>query len=89
MDEKLKSNAEYMRAYRAKLSEEKKQKMLDCQKASMKKKREKEKAEKLAQGIVVKIGRPKSQSDMTTKELKEMIQKMKITIQNLESQLVM
>jgi hypothetical protein len=62
--------------------------MLDYQKASMKKKRDQEKAEKLSQGIVVKIGRPKSQSDMTTKEMKEMIQKMKITIQNLESQLV-
>lgn len=84
---KLKSNAEYMRAYRAKLSEEKKQKMLDCQKASMKKKRDQERAEKLAQGIVVRIGRPKKQSDMTTKELKEMIDKLKNTIQTLESKI--
>lgn len=85
MEEKLASNAQYMRDYRAKLSEEKKQKMLDYQKMAMKKKREQERAEKLAQGIVVRIGRPKKQSDMTTKELKEMIDKLKNTIQTLES----
>lgn len=85
MEEKLASNAQYMRDYRAKLSEEKKQKMLEYQKMAMKKKREQERAEKLAQGIVVRIGRPKKQSDMTTKELKEMIDKLKNTIQTLES----
>lgn len=87
MEEKLASNAQYMRDYRAKLSEEKKQKMLDYQKMAMKKKREQERAEKLAQGIVVRIGRPKKQSDMTTKELKEMIDKLKNTIQTLESKI--
>lgn len=86
-ESKLSSNAEYMRNYRAKLSDEKKQKMLDYQKMAMKTKRDKERAEKLAQGIVVKIGRPKKQSDMTTKELKDMIDKLKNTIQTLESKI--
>jgi len=88
MEEKLASNANYMRDYRKNLSEEKKQKMLAYQREAMKKKRDKDRAEKLAQGIVVKIGRPKSQSDMTTKEMKEMINKLKLTIQNLELKLV-
>lgn len=87
MEEKLASNAQYMRDYRAKLSEEKKQKMLDYQKSAMKAKRDKERAEKLANGIAIKIGRPKKQTDMTTKELKEMIDKLKNTIQTLESKI--
>ena len=85
MEEKLASNANYMRDYRKNLSEEKKEKMLAYQREAMKKKRDQERAEKLAQGIVVRIGRPKKQSDMTTKELKEMIDKLKNTIQTLES----
>jgi len=85
MEEKLASNAQYMRDYRAKLSDEKRQEMLDYQREAMKKKREQERAEKLAQGIVVRIGRPKKQSDMTTKELKDMIDKLKNTIETLES----
>jgi len=87
MEEKLASNAQYMRDYRAKLSEEKKQKMLDYQKMAMKKKREQERAEKLANGIAIKIGRPKKQTDLTTKELKDMIDKLKNTIQTLESKI--
>jgi hypothetical protein len=87
MEEKLASNANYMRDYRKNLSDEKKEKMLAYQREAMKKKRDQERAEKLAQGIVVRIGRPKKQSDMTTKELKEMIDKLKITIQNLESKI--
>jgi len=85
--EKLASQAQYMRDYRSKLSDEKKKKMLDYQKAAMKKKREQERAEKLANGIAIKIGRPKKQNDMTTKELKDMIDKLKNTIQNLESKI--
>jgi len=85
MEEKLASNAQYMRDYRAKLSDEKRQEMLDYQREAMKKKREQERAEKLAQGIVVRIGRPKKQTDMTTKELKDMIDKLKNTIETLES----
>ena len=87
MEEKLASNAQYMRDYRSKLSDEKKQKMLDYQREAMKKKREQERAEKLAQGIPIKIGRPKKQSDLTTKELKDMIDKLKNTIQTLESKI--
>jgi hypothetical protein len=87
MEEKLASNANYMRDYRKNLSDEKKEKMLAYQREAMKKKRDQERAEKLAQGIVVRIGRPKKQSDMTTKELKEMIDKLKNTIQNLESKI--
>lgn len=87
MEEKLASNAQYMREYRAKLSEEKKQKMLEYQKMAMKKKREQERAEKLANGIAIKIGRPKKQTDLTTKELKDMIDKLKNTIQTLESKI--
>ena len=87
MEEKLASNAQYRRDYRAKLSEEKKQKMLDYQKMAMKKKREQERAEKLANGIAIKIGRPKKQTDLTTKELKDMIDKLKNTIQTLESKI--
>jgi flagellar biosynthesis/type III secretory pathway protein FliH len=85
MEEKLASNAQYMRDYRSKLSDEKKQKMLEYQKMAMKKKREQERAEKLANGIAIKIGRPKKQSDMTTKELKDMIDKLRNTIESLES----
>jgi hypothetical protein len=85
--EKLASQAQYMRDYRSKLSDEKKKKMLDYQREAMKKKREQERAEKLANGIAIKIGRPKKQNDMTTKELKDMIDKLKNTIQNLESQI--
>jgi hypothetical protein len=85
--EKLASQAQYMRDYRSKLSDEKKQKMLEYQKMAMKKKRDQERAEKLANGIAIKIGRPKKQNDMTTKELREMIDKLKNTIQNLESQI--
>jgi hypothetical protein len=85
--EKLASQAQYMRDYRSKLSDEKKKKMLDYQREAMKKKREQERAEKLANGIAIKIGRPKKQNDMTTKELREMIDKLKNTIQNLESQI--
>ena len=87
MEEKLASNANYMRDYRKNLSEEKKEKMLAYQREAMKKKRDQERAEKLAQGIVVRIGRPKKQSDLTTKELKEMIDKLKNTIQTLESKI--
>ena len=85
--EKLASNAQYMRDYRNKLSDEKKQKMLSYQREAMKKKREQDRAEKLANGIAIKIGRPKKQNDMTTKELREMIDRLKNTIQNLESQI--
>ena len=85
--EKLASNAQYMRDYRNKLSDEKKQKMLSYQREAMKKKRDQDRAEKLANGIAIKIGRPKKQNDMTTKELREMIDRLKNTIQNLESQI--
>jgi len=85
--EKLASQAQYMRDYRSKLSDEKKQKMLDYQREAMKKKREQERAEKLAQGIAIKIGRPKKQTDLTTKELKNMIDRLKNTIQTLESKI--
>lgn len=85
MEEKMASNAEYMRNYRAKLSDEKKQKMLDYQREAMKKKRDQDRAEKLANGIAIKIGRPKKQSELTTKEMKDMIDKLKNTIETLES----
>jgi len=85
--EKLASQAQYMRDYRSKLSDEKKQKMLDYQKSAMKKKRDQDRAEKLANGIAIKIGRPKKQTDMTTKEMKDMIDKLKNTIESLESQI--
>jgi hypothetical protein len=87
MEEKLASNANYMRDYRKNLSVEKKQKMLDYQKSAMKAKRDKERAEKLAQGIAIKIGRPKKQTDMTTKEMKDMIDRLKSTIQMLETKI--
>jgi hydrogenase maturation factor HypE len=85
--EKLASHAEYMRNYRKNLSEEKKQKMLDYQKTAMKKKRDQERAEKLANGVITKIGRPKKQTDMTTKEMKDMIDRLKSTIQMLETKI--
>jgi flagellar biosynthesis/type III secretory pathway protein FliH len=89
MEEKLASNANYMRDYRKNLSDEKKEKMLSYQREAMKKKREQERAEKLANGIAIKIGRPKKQNDMTTKELKDMIDRLKNTIESLESKLSM
>jgi hypothetical protein len=67
------SMAEYMQTYRNKMTEEQRDKIREYQKMLMQKKRERERAEKLAQGIVPKKGRPKKRADMTPAEMKARI----------------
>jgi len=62
-----------MSDYRAKMSEEQRAKIREYQKLLMRKKREQERAEKIAQGIVPKIGRPKKRTDETPAELRMQI----------------
>jgi len=82
-----KNMAKYMSDYRAKMSDEQREKIREYQREAMRKRRQQQRAEKLANGIAIKIGRPKKQTDMTTKELKDMIDKLRNTIETLESKM--
>jgi hypothetical protein len=67
------SMAEYMQTYRNNMTKEQRDKIREYQKILMQKKRERERDEKIAQGIIPKIGRPKKRTDMTPAEMKARI----------------
>jgi phage protein D len=69
-----KSMAKAMKTYRANFSEEKRLAINEYQKKKMAERRLKIKEEKKAQGIEIKIGRPKLQKGLTKKEMEEKIE---------------
>ena len=73
-----------MKTYRSKFSEEKRKTINDYQAKKMKERREKEREEKIANGIEVKIGRPKKRQGFTEKELKTMVDFLSQRVKQLE-----
>jgi len=78
------SMATAMRTYRSKFSEEKRAEINEYQKKKMAERRAKEKEQKIANGVDIKIGRPKKKQGFTEKELKTMVDFLSQRVRELE-----
>jgi hypothetical protein len=79
-----KSMAKNMAEYRKNMSPEQKAKINEYQKNKMAERRKKQKEEKMAQGVEIKIGRPKTREGFTPKEMKTMIDFLTQRVKELE-----
>jgi len=78
------SMATAMKTYRSKFSEEKRAEINEYQKKKMSERRAKEKEQKMANGVDIKIGRPKKKQGFTEKELKTMVDFLSQRVRELE-----
>lgn len=79
-----KSMATAMKTYRSKFSDEKRAQINEYQKKKMAERRAKEKEQKMANGVDIKIGRPKKKQGFTEKELKTMVDFLSQRVRELE-----
>jgi hypothetical protein len=79
------SMAKAMAKYREKMSDEQKAKVNEYQKKKMAERRAKAREEKVNQGYVIKVGRPKKSDEPTHKEMRELIKQLEARILELEA----